>query len=76
MNPYGYHNGIFKRTLRAASIPVNVLVPFVSTPTISTTTTSTNGGGTSVRRSMPPSQSMWDVRVRVASCAQSGPSGL
>ena len=63
MRPYENYNGILKRTLRAASIPVNVLVPFVSTPTISIATTSTNGGGTSVRRSMPPSHSMWDVRV-------------
>ena len=62
MRPYENCNGIFKRTLRAASIPVNVLVPFVSTPTISIAATSTNGG-TSVRRSMPPGQSMWDVRV-------------
>ena len=61
MRPYENYNGIFKRTLRAVSIPVNVLVPFVSTPTISIAATSTNGGGTSVRRLMPPGQSMWDV---------------
>ena len=30
MNPYGNHNGIFKRTLRASSIPVNgVIARFV-----------------------------------------------